>query len=133
MFGGRSLIAASGKSATASSNVMWASTPSRSRPSSRRSASSFIARAYSQNRGPGGPPSAFLRGGGDSGRERGHRGGHAVRDALAAGRPRATEADRDRGRGLASLDGELRDAPRREAEGGTPDVDGRDDVAARVV
>ena len=52
-----------------------------------------------------------------------------------AARPgrRSAEADGDRGGGLAGLRGELRDAARREPEGRAPDVDRRDDVAARVV
>ena len=45
----------------------------------------------------------------------------------------AAEPDRDRRRGLAGLGRQLRDAPRRQPEGRTPDVDRGDDVAARVV
>ena len=45
----------------------------------------------------------------------------------------AAEADRDGRRGLARLGGELRDAPRGQPERRAPDVDGGDDVAARVV
>src|SRR6476660_5844398 len=43
------------------------------------------------------------------------------------------QPDRDGGRRLARLGRQLRDAPRRQAEGGPPDVHGGDDVAARVV
>src|SRR5437016_14676697 len=38
-----------------------------------------------------------------------------------------TEADRDRGRGLASVGSKLRDPPRRNPEPGSPDVDRGDD------
>ena len=45
----------------------------------------------------------------------------------------SAEADGDRAGGLADLLGELRDAARGDPERRAPDVDGGDDLAARVV
>src|SRR6478735_3354598 len=43
------------------------------------------------------------------------------------------QPDRDGRRRFACLGRQLRDAPRRQAEGGPPDVHGGDDIAARIV